>query len=323
MPSLPLFWWLSCVLARFYKQQSHWEWECDPFWWTSLFSVVIDSYLSGSEVVLKFFHNKINPAADVGFMYVHFHHACSKMVSIYILFFLVTQPPAVTRCRTLFWTGWIWPHKFIFFLLHCYFLVNFLCGGLMHVISSYLMFSSGTRRQADHLQHQEERCRDLRVCGRPTWSERERVKKLSSQCLVRPSQKCNRKLLFYLVPTSTYSIYPLCQKYMCPPHIQKDPCFVQRPVNPGGLGRWERGVQVSGPRWPSAYAALEKGGCGYSPVAGEGHLWMCVCVPCVSVCFCVHHDAVNVINDKCWRRALRHWKIQGWTRSRSIWYIVL
>lgn len=102
---------------------------------------------------------------------------------------------------------------------------------------------------------------------RPTWLESEKVIRLSSLCLVRNVCLKKHKLFVFftsdwwvIITPQTY-IYNLCYVH-CP---SRETSVCATACEPGGLSGRKCRVQVSGPRWPSAYAALEKGWRGYSP----------------------------------------------------------
>ncbi len=130
-----------------------------------------------------------------------------------------------------------------------------------------------------------------------TWLEREKVKKLSFQCLVRSltytvcfAQKEIKHNIFlrYLLHTSTYSIYHSAKSifsiYFVATSRKTSVCATA--CEPGGLSWRDCRVQMSGSWWPTAYTTLEKGGRGYSPrqVSDVCSLYVCVCM---RVCVCI------------------------------------
>lgn len=135
---------------------------------------------------------------------------------------------------------------------------------------------------------------------RPTWSEKERVKKRSSRCLVRrsPESKGIKHYFFFLshiycilahtVFITQWKAYLLSMLCLLPTSRKTSVCAAA--CEPGGLSWRERGVQVSGPRWPAAYTALEKGGRWYSPWQVRdvcGCVWCSVVCVHASLCVCV------------------------------------
>lgn len=88
-----------------------------------------------------------------------------------------------------------------------------------------------------------------------------------------PGIKRNKTLLFFLSRiycTPAHTVFIAQSKVYSPSTLCLLPASRKTSVcaaacEPGGLSWRERGVQVSGPRWPAAHTALEKGGCWYSP----------------------------------------------------------
>lgn len=127
-----------------------------------------------------------------------------------------------------------------------------------------------------------------------TWLGRGKVKRRSSLCSVRSmrlnsfsatikkkkkQQKINH-FLFGICDTAggTYALYHSVKSILriyVVSTTSRETGVCSAACEPGGLGGRERGVQVSGPRRPSAHTALEKGWRGCSPRQVSG-TWECV-----------------------------------------------
>lgn len=102
----------------------------------------------------------------------------------------------------------------------------------------------------------------------PTWSEREKVKRLSSRYLVRNLYSCFYRLWTLVLFSGIYctnSMWPFCIFSTSAICAFRASGICATPREPGGSSWRECRVQMSGPWWPTTCSAMEKGGCRYPP----------------------------------------------------------